>query len=498
MDVRLWRLGRVGSALAIASWIYGSVRDAKTVPQVLSWTLLAWAALSLPNGAPAFVTVIAAFLLLRFLIPSMKQLWRIPAKAKTDFLSANAVPPVTALLVGLCLLGGAINLGAANALPESVTQQINIVDNTATATATIQWQAQKGDVLPLLFQPAVLTGVNYPRTLSLQPAPQGLPYAQRLLAESSGDFTIEVHYQLQIAKNDSGADNGLALPVPSGLINRATLTLTNLNVDVFSPQAVSVQRSMSGSTYCGDARPGARRCTSRLATAQPRREGRKIGLLRGFCAALHTARQASSRVFIRFPSARRKASWKNWFSTCQLARPSPTYLRTLELNSSQTTDQSSIVSLWRFDPDTRKLRVTLNPPMSGPFSLSILSQVATETLPFQQSVGLISVEGAEQQSGSLGVATGNDVQLDDAAIENCPPINLDDFPANVMQPFSAQFPGLTVRRAFHYSDTQARAMLKVSAVEPDVRVVTRDTLSLGEDRTVLASTADVTIKRGNL
>ena len=41
-------------------------------------------------------------------------------------------------------------------------------------------------------------------------------------------------------------------------------------------------------------------------------------------------------------------------------------------------------------------------------------------------------------------------------------------------------------------------MLKVSAVEPDVRVVMRDTLSLGEDRTVLASTADVTIKRAGI
>ena len=40
------------------------------------------------------------------------------------------------------------------------------------------------------------------------------------------------------------------------------------------------------------------------------------------------------------------------------------------------------------------------------------------------------------------------------------------FPASAVQPFSAQFPGLTVRRAFRYSDTEARALLKASAVEP--------------------------------
>jgi hypothetical protein len=347
-----------------------------------------------------------------------------------------------------------------------------------------------------LFEPAVLTGVNYPRALSLEPAPPGLPYAQQLLAESSGDFTIEVHYQLQIAKDDSGADNGLALPVTSGLINRATLTLTNLNVDVFSPQAVSVQRSMSGSNTVavlvlspGDARVGWRPRSRDVKDEKPVFYADFAQLYIPSAGVVEGVHQVSIR-----PA-------QGELQELVFDVPAGATITDVAgaLNSiPQTTDPASVVSLWRFDPDTRKLRVTLNPPMSGPFSLFILSQVATETLPFQQTVGLISVEGAEQQSGSLGVATGNDVQLDEATVDNCPPINLDDFPANVMQPFSAQFPGLTVRRAFHYSDSQARAVLKASAVEPDVRVVTRDTLSLGEDRTVLASTADVTIKRAGI
>jgi hypothetical protein len=55
-----------------------------------------------------------------------------------------------------------------------------------------------------------------------------------------------------------------------------------------------------------------------------------------------------------------------------------------------------------------------------------------------------------------------------------------------------------VRRAFRYSDPQATALIKASPVEPDVRVETQDTLSLGEDRTVLASTANVTITRAGI
>ena len=55
-----------------------------------------------------------------------------------------------------------------------------------------------------------------------------------------------------------------------------------------------------------------------------------------------------------------------------------------------------------------------------------------------------------------------------------------------------------MRRAFRYADTKAVASVKASAVEPDVRVETQDTLSLGEDRTVLAVNATVNITRAGI
>ena len=159
----------------------------------------------------------------------------------------------------------------------------------------------------------------------------------------------------------------------------------------------------------------------------------------------------------------------------------------------------SLVSLWRFDPDTRKLRVTLNPAQSQPFTLVIRSQVATGPLPFAQRVGLLSVDGAAGQIGLLGVATGNEVQLDDVGAEQFSAINLEDFPGDV-----AAAAGRAISRADRaprvslFRRRRPRRLLKASAVEPDVRVETQDTLSLGEDRTVLATTADVTITRAGI
>jgi hypothetical protein len=116
--------------LAVAVWIFGWLRSAglwhgsitnstnapcrRPAFQILGWTFLAWAALRLPNGAPAFVAVIAAFLLLHAVIPSLKQLWRVPSRPKADLPPPTIVPPMVAMLAGFCLLGGAINSRSAD------------------------------------------------------------------------------------------------------------------------------------------------------------------------------------------------------------------------------------------------------------------------------------------------------------------------------------------------------------------------------------------------
>ena len=507
----IWRAWPV--LLAIFAWIFAWSRDdkfSKAAFGILGWTLLAWAALRLPNGAPAFLAAVGAFLFLRVVIPSLKQLWCLPAKPDSDLPppEGDATPTVVTLLVGLCLLGGAMNGRSADSsvtLPESVTEQIRIEDKFAMATAKIHWQAEKGQVLPLLFEPAVLTHVNYPKSLKLEASSAGSRSSQQLVAQSAGMLDIEVQYQLQITKRDT--DSGFMLPVPSGLINRATLSLVNLDVDVFSPQAVSVQRSTSSSNTVATLvlspggswigwKPRSRNVKNEKSVFYAEISQLYVpsaGVVEGVHqVSIRPAQGELGELIFNVPTDA---------TITDVSSSRREEAQTSNQNSSQslvTSAATSVVSLWRFDPDARKLRVTLNPAQSKPFALVIRSQVATGTLPFAQRVGLISVEGAAGQIGLLGVATGNEVQLDDVGVEKFSAINLEDFPGNVAQPLAAQFPGLTVRRAFRYSDTSATALVKASPVEPDVRVETQDTLSLGEDRTVLASTANVTITRAGI
>ena len=489
--------------LAVVVWLLAWYRENSLVKAALGvagWTLLAWAALRLSNGAPVFLLVLAAFLLARVAFPSFRQLMRVPCKPNDELPPTPNVPPVAALLAGLLLLGGVLDgragTPAVAALisrpPQVVENQIRVADGFATGTAKIQWQAEKGEALPLLFDPAVLTHVNYPKALKLEAAPAGSRGAQQLVAQSGGRFEVEVQYQLQVVRQ--GNDNGFALPVPNGLVNRATLSLVNLDVDVFSPQAVSVQRGTTGSNTVATLvlAPG-----STWVGWKPRSRDVKSEKT-VFYAELTQLYVPSAGVVEGVHQVAIRPAQGQVGELVFDVPAGATITDVADENQQPVAGRPTVVSLWRFDPDTRKLRVTLNPAQSRPFALVIRSQVATGPLPLAQRVGLLSVAGAASQIGLLGVATGNEVQLDDVAAEKISTINLEDFPGAVAAPLVAQVPGLTVRRAFRYADPQAAAVIKASAVEPDVRVETQSTLSLGEDRTVLATTANVAITRAGI
>jgi len=497
--------------LALLAWAYGwrgGQPAARTASRLAGWILVAWAALRWPNGAPLFLGVLAAFLLLHVFFPAARRLWRAPGwpAAMPHPQPPPAGAPATVLLLATGLswwFASACGLAAATpATPvaESVTHEVRVEGEFALGAARIHWDAKKGELLPLLFEPAVLTRLTCPtNALRLEKSPPGSKETHRLLATRNGQYDIDVRYELRVGLRDK--ENGLLLPLPPGLVNRLGLTLVNLDVDVFSPQAVATERTAAGNNTvaalvlspAGDTwvnwRPRSRDVSKEKSVFYAEISQLYVpaaGVIEGaHLVSIRPAQGELSEVVLDVPVGATITDVADAVPAAAAGEAPPAR-------------PSQVVSLWRFDPDTRKLRVTLHPPQSRPFLMLVRSQIAAGPLPFEHAFGLLSVEGAGGQIGLMGVATGNEVQLDGLVATNFASINLEDYPAELTVALQGKVPGITVRRAFRYADPQSTATLKASAVEADVRVETQDTLSLGEDRTVLADNATVTITRAGI
>ena len=470
---------------------------------LLAWTLCCWAALSWPNGAPGFFVVVLAFALLQLVIPALRKLWQLPPKppGPTPLPSPDSggAPALTAWLVGWLALSGT-TLAAAPAqhppgpaFASTVTQKVRVDEKFAIAEARLTWTALKGQILPILFEPAVLTGIAMPtNAVKLVEAPVGNRRARQLLALEPGVHEVTLHYQVPV--NPPGVErpegeSGFVLPTQPGLINRLEITLPNLDVDVLSPQAVSVDRAPDGPHTVATLvltpvpnvwiawKPRSRDVRREKAVFYAEVTQLYVpnpGVIEGIHAvAIRPAQGELGELVFDIPAG-------------------------ATITDVEDPATPPLVSLWRFDPDSRKLRVTLSPAQSKPFTLAVRSQTPTGPLPVEHAVGVLATTQAAGEIGLFGVATGSEVQLDSVTSEALSPINLEDFPAAVLGPIQARVPGLTVRRAFRYADAKTTALVKASAVEPDVRVESQDTLSLGEDRTVLAANLTVDITRAGI
>lgn len=489
--------------LAIPLFLFAIVIDdrfRKTLAVIGAWTLLFWAALRSPNGVTAFFILLIAFGLLHIVWPTAKRLWQLPAKPKETIPPDSAAPAVALLLFGflLALDGNAFaatkpTLRDVAPIAESVRQEIRVEDKFAFASAKIRWSAIKNQRLPILSEPAVLTRINFPTNgLKLIETRMGATQRYELLALQDGAFDVELEYQLQPRK--VGTENGFNLPTQSGLVNDLTLTLVNLDVDVSAPAAVSIEPRSSAAASNTVARLVLSPMPDPWIGWKPRSRDtkREKAVFYAELAQLYipSAGVIEGQHLAQIRPAHGELS--------ELIFVVPTNATITDVMDPSTTNRTGMISLWRFDPDSRQLRVTLKPAQSRPFSVIIKSQTAVGPLPIQQRVGLISVTNAAGEIGMLGIATGSDVQLDSVTNDALTAINLEDFQPWLLQRVQAQFPGLTLRRAYRYSDASAGALVAASAVEADVRVESQQTLSLGEDRTLLAANLTVEITRAGI
>src|SRR5690606_28822095 len=208
-------LGAIAAGLWFAAWRRNGWSAWSL--QVIGGLLLAWAALRLPNGAPWFFVVLAGLIVVHVLTPLLRQLWLVPQRVAEETKVASATAAM--LIVGLlglvgsgCATSSKAKVSAAADVPELVTQQIMVEKEFVTGTAKIRWVAEKGAVLTVLTEPAVLTRFSGGTEVQLQQATENGRRVQQVVAQRSGTFDLEVRYQVRIAKGASESKFGLPTP----------------------------------------------------------------------------------------------------------------------------------------------------------------------------------------------------------------------------------------------------------------------------------------------
>ena len=166
----------------------------------------------------------------------------------------------------------------------------------------------------------------------------------------------------------------------------------------------------------------------------------------------------------------------------------------IEIPSGLTVSQvTGPVASWQFDADEGLLILSLAPAQSQPFSVSINTQRGLDPLPTELELSPIRVRNANGEVGLVAVAFDGDAQPEKIAAEQLSLVNIGDFDAKLLGELPA-----SIYRVYRYGAEGGSLNLNVAPVSPEVRVVTNQVLSLGDERVLLAINLSAEITRAGL
>jgi len=448
--------------------------------QLGGWSLLMGGLLAQRMGAVPFFFVTVVLLFFYLTLPEVKRLW------------SGRAPAVVVLL--LAIIFGAWTTGEASGAPvvdelgvlsaDSVVQRWQVGDGRLNGEIDFQVSGEAGDRFLLLESPGVLSGFEG-EGLRLTKTPYGeSSHAYLVVVESPGTWGGNARFELPVRE---GAPS---LPLLTGVaaVQRVEVVLDQAGWEFTSPSAVRVEALSppSESTGYSGARillgsHGARRIDLRPLT-------RDIDL-EETAFVVETA-----NLFIPSPgitNGRHRIS----------VRPKRGRVQEIACQVPDGFTVSDVVGevagLWRFDPESGRLRVAIEPTQATAFSILVETQGLLGALPAETSVAPLKVPAAASELGTVGLAFGKEAQLDKEDATGLLAINLRDFDTGLLP----EVEGILLQKAYRYpvgDGEESRLDISVAPVAPEIRVVEKQVVSLGAERLVVSSTLTADITRAGV
>jgi hypothetical protein len=489
--------GLVGAALCgVALLGLMGVGQRRTGLAALGAVFLSLGLLAQAGGAILFFVVAAGGIFLALFIPGIRR-WAAALRTVTARPAMPGAAAVSPLIVAAASLG-ILYLGAASAHAAPNNSLLVLQDDAKSAESVVQtWRIQKGrlfgevditvrgtagDDFLLLNPPAVLTGFQ---GVGLHVSKIQRSGQTGYFVASDRDGLLTAHATFEMPVPD--LSKGIRVPTGAAAIQRVTIQLDQPGWEFTSDAGVS---------------------------ALP-----LAGLPAGQSGAVLVLGPSESPVINLNPKSRDVAAEATEFfaelanlyipgpgvvngSHYVTIRPAQGRVSELEFTVPAGFTVGEVhdgpVGQWRFDPVTRKLRMAIEPAQAQPFQLTVETQRGTDAMPVQISLEPLKITGASGEVGTLALAFGSDAQPEEVKPTGLSPANLEDFDARRISNGPDGQPIATVQEVFRYSGDGGSVSLKVAPVAPEVRVSTNQTLSLGDDRLVLAVDLNVEITRAGI
>lgn len=447
------------------------------------------------GGAVLFFAAIGASVLLFLIVPGC---WRWLNWVRSRFAKpiGSSSAPISALVLFAFALGAliesptlraeeashetALDLGMKPA--ESFVQSWKIQEGRLFGEVELRVRGVVGDSFLFLKAPAVLTDFQG-EGLRVSKVDRDGQSAYFIALEHEGSFTA--HAKFEMPAND--VTKGFNLPTGPAAIQRITVELDQPGWEFTSPMAVRVQ-------------------------PLPDTTGKKSG-------AILTLGPDGTAVINPRPKRRDIASEATKFfaevSNLYLPgpgvvngrhrvtiRPSQGQVAALDLDVPKGLTVSDVrggpVGEWRFDPQERKLHVTIDPRQSESFRFDVETQLGTDALPVNLVLEPVRVGGATGEVGMIALAFGGDAQPENVQPADLSTVNPEDFDGTLIPRLRGGQATAVIQQVFRYGRTGGRVALKVSPVAPEVRVGTKQVFSLGDDRLVVSIDFNAAITRAGL
>ncbi len=151
------------------------------------------------------------------------------------------------------------------------------------------------------------------------------------------------------------------------------------------------------------------------------------------------------------------------------------------------------VGSWQFDADSGGLKLQIEPPQSQAFDVMIETQRGLDPLPTDVALAPLRVMDANGEVGLVAIAFGSEAQPETLEPKIMSAVNPGDFDASLLPN-----PQSVLHRVYRYGADGGELAVRVAPVASEVRVISKQVLSLGDERVVLAINFGAEISRSGL